>query len=63
MTYTASSHLGAIETLWFHFPGLVWHAWVSQHTISNLNVRKQDILNQEMYRSTYSGTHSGVSVF
>jgi len=47
MTYTASSHLGAIETLWFHFPGLVWHALVSQHTISNLNVRKQDILNQK----------------
>jgi len=28
MTYTASSHLGAIEALWLHFSGLVWHAWL-----------------------------------
>jgi len=30
MTYTVTSHQGAIETLWLHFSGLValWHAWV-----------------------------------
>ena len=27
MTYTGTTHQGAIETFWLHFSGLVRHAW------------------------------------